>query len=430
MGRARLNGQSGGLKINGVEADCIIMSEQTIAKGDFVEFVRSAVATSSSNPLGTGITIQAIEAVKLTDNKIFVVYTNRTDFYHYAIVVQINSDGTLSNITPTPIKASSNVADQTIFLEKVSDTQVVFCYSLTSQQKYVVLMSFNGTAITVGSHYSFTASSSDYIQGISVYDSTHVIVFFYSGSAFFGVVLTISGNNVLARGGTVNIDSSYPMTNIRLRKMQSGKILLLGNRAGYVAYCFLTLIGATLTSTTVTLLVSATSSQWSPVFMSDSLVYAFFTVETGKMSVFKITINDGASTATYISTDSFATDAYASRLSCVALSDTKILMTYAKQSNNYPSMALINIAYGFFQQEFSTYLLNIATVGMSKLLRRTTKIADLFLMDSNYYYLYSKVAKIEEYGRTSSMIEKCNAVAKSGGSSLQNIKVIKLTGGL
>lgn len=428
--RGILNGQSGGLKVNGIEADCIVMSGQTIAKGDFLEFVRSAVATSTPNPLGTGITINAVEAVKLTENQIFVVYHNKTDYFHYAIVVQINSDGTLSNITPTPVKSSSNVTDTSMFLEKVSDTQVVFCYSLTSQEKKVVLMSFNGTAITVGSHYAFSSSTYDYIQGIAVYDSTHIIVFYYSGSEFYGVVLTISGNNVSARATVVNISPGFPMTNVRLRKMSSGKILLLGNRSNYVAYCFISLSGATLTNTTVTLLVSATSSQWSPVFMSDSLVYLFYTTEVGKMSVFKITINDGASTVAYISTDSFTTDAYASRLSCVALSDTKILMTYTKQSNNYPSMALINIAYGFFQQEFSTYLLNMATNGISRLLRRTTKIADLFFVDNNYNYLYSKIAKIEEYGRTSGMVEKCNAVAKSGGSSLQNIKVIKLTGGL
>jgi hypothetical protein len=442
--RGVLNGQSGGLKIDGIESNCTVAEGESVKRGDFIELFRSPVDTSPTtitSVLGASFTLGQFLIEKIADNKFFFVYYNATDTYIYADVLQRNEDGTLVRAATAPVKLDNYGGNTLVFLERISDSKVILQFNYSSQDRKYKVLSFDGSNIYVGNTFAF--SNYNYTPTAALgYDSTHIITFFNVGASAYMNVLTLSGNNIVASSAYILINSSAAIQCIHPKLLPNGKVLVIGNRSNYIVGFYLNLDVSTVTLTMltaeVTLKYIGSIGTYPAFYLKDNLFYYFnFNNTAGTFDCHKITYDADALTVAFVETESIrnktnSSTLYMSQFSGTKVSDKKMILGYLATVSGYgyPEYILYDISLGTLREEYTCRLLN-TTLGSGP--RYFVPNEDFPKNISAFYNIsstqYSKPVKIAEYGRKSTMNEKSHGISKGNAETGEIFKMISIDGG-
>jgi len=176
-----------------------------------------------------------ISATSLTDTKVLVSYNDSSNSY-YGTSIVLNISGT--NITKGSPYVFNNIGS-TYYISAVSlsDTKVFVSYQNKGNSYYgtSIVLNINGTNITGGSPYVFNSGNrTDYINAISLSDTTVLVSYKDNSSYGTSIVLNIDGNNI-SKGSEYIFNSGYTQY-ISIVSLTDTKVLVSYQDTGNNSY--------------------------------------------------------------------------------------------------------------------------------------------------------------------------------------------------
>ena len=157
---------------------------------------------------GTGITVGTpvvfesastsyISAVSLSDTKVLVAYRdNGNSSFGTAIVLTINGTG-ITLGTPVVFESAGTIYISAV---KLSDTKVLVAYSDNGNSSFgtAIVLTINGTGITVGTPVVFESATTTYISAVPLSDTKVLVAYSDNGNSSYGtaIVLNIDGTSI------------------------------------------------------------------------------------------------------------------------------------------------------------------------------------------------------------------------------------------
>ncbi|MBI4855852.1 MAG: hypothetical protein HY818_03810 [Acetobacterium woodii] len=424
MGRGRLNGQSGGAKINGIVKEYLVQAGNTISAGDFVEFVRSISLGTANNPLGNFSAYQ-IRAAKLTDTEVIICYRKGSDGVCYASV--LNIAGTTITQIITPVNVSGSQIDSELKLKRLSDTTAIIAYTVSSNTvKMLKIVSFNGTSLSLGSAYNIGVVPLDMI----VLSGSTLLFTYCWGSQCFATILSFSGTSITARGTDIMFFNGYSAS-IIFRQRADGTIVVGFDASNYIGFAVLAISGTTISAGNVALTPYVGTSNIYVWFVSDIRACALYLDNTNPASIkfYNVSINGNTITidTTFRLLGNFSAFYF---VSITNLSSTKSIMTFASGTNPfYHNVMVLNLVGENIIPEtrYITYSQNVWESPLPVFLG-TKKMFNIY--GDGGYYIVSRILNIVESVRKSSLSEGIQGISKTKGGAGETVKVFTLTGGL
>ena len=207
----------GGLGINGIIEKYKVKAGNNVKAGDFVQFVSgdgeltvsediTVVPTTNSNMFATEVLSylnNRYRALKLTDNKILIVYYDPEILYIYGLVCTMNGHN-LSIGTITTISTDNNYAY--FCFEVLNENTVILAHNTKISARTGIVLNIQDNEITVNTPVGLSYAAGT--AGSSLTKLSNTTVFFcYSGSydampgagaKLNGQVWSIDGTNITA----------------------------------------------------------------------------------------------------------------------------------------------------------------------------------------------------------------------------------------
>ncbi|AFA50221.1 hypothetical protein [Acetobacterium woodii] len=424
MGRARLNGQSCGAKINGIIKEYIIQAGNTVSAGDFVEFIRCISLGTANNPLGN-FSVNYIKAAKLNDTEVMICYRKGSDGVCYASVLNITS-ATITQVT-TPINVSGSQIDSELKIKKLTDTTAIIAYTVSSNTvKTLKIVRFNGTSLSLGGAYNIGVAPLD----VLVLSGSTLLFTYCWGSQCLATILTFSGTSITTRGTDIMFFNGYSAS-VFFRQRADGTILVGFDASNYVGCVVFTISGTTISAGSVVLTPYVGTSNIYVWFVSDIRACVLHLDGTSPASIKFYNVSINGNTITIDTTSRFL--GYFSAfffVSITNLSSTKSIMTFASGTNPFYHNAMVLNLIGdniIPETRYITYSQNVRE-SPPPIIIGTKKMMNIY-SDGNQY-IVSRIINIIESVKQSTLSEGIQGVSKTKGSAGEMVKVFTLTGGL
>lgn len=348
MGRARLNGQSGGAKINGIVEEYLVQGSD-VSAGDFVEFVSTVPVAGTSYSINSLESFK-IKATKLTDRLVVITYLDDLNDLYFAQAIEFSgSEPTIG--TPVSIAPSTNITEITACMLTESQFVVVYHYYSSAYIMRGIVGEVVGTSISFGSIRALKSGSDSIAAGYVMQNisSTQVLLSFaYKLSTQYYVVLTVSGTAITYgteySGG---IDCNNAFGNLSFTKLLSGKYLLTmrsGTTADYPYLGVISVSGTVVTLTTYYSVVTTNARCPSVAIISENaseskilLVYSY--MSSPQKLYARVAIVSG--TVITYGAELALTDAFAYSYSLKAVGNNRFIVMYG--TSNYPTAMFLDV---------------------------------------------------------------------------------------
>lgn len=207
------------------------------------------ISTNNETAISTeGNPAYEIQAVALTENKVFLIHTNNTSSYYlYGRICEINEDGSITVGDRTQISTSSNSAHNAR-ITRLSNNKVMICYhSGSNYYFYGVVCTIEGNVITTGTSKQIYSTSGIQYWDVVDLSSSKVFVAFCNSSKMYGIVCTIDGTTITVVS-TQTICNDYSRSDIKIIKLTNDRIYIYFSGSSRNIYGMI----CTISETTVT----------------------------------------------------------------------------------------------------------------------------------------------------------------------------------
>lgn len=418
MGRAKLNGQSGGAKINGIINDYIVQSGENISTGDFVEFVKN-ISQGTKQALNSASTAST-SAVAINSTQVLVVYKD-TSSYGVAQVL------TISGITIT--------AGTKYIFNSGSSTNYVTVAMLTSTTAIVAydgggyggarVLTISGAAITIGPENVFRSGCNCLFNSLAILTSTRVIIAFRNdGAGSYGsaYLLTISGTTITYTGG-VNFRGAWCGYISAVVLSTTSVLVAYRNETSYAGESIvLTVSGSTITPGTY-LVFCANAAYTSAVAISSTSALITYVDNGGNARAIIVTINGTTITNGVSVYFGGLTNTYTN---VILLSKTSVLLLYNNATLPAGTAIFAKIV-GNSILLGTPYVFNGVNIqSLVGVILPSTSLCPILYTDATIastFYVYEQVLSLPTSIKKSLNIATINGVAKSSGAAGSTIKV-------
>ncbi|MBC3796426.1 hypothetical protein [Acetobacterium tundrae] len=423
MGRAKLNGQSGGAKINGIIDSYILQTGENVSVGDFVEFLKS-ISAGSRSALNSSSTNGGTCAVAINSQQVLVVYKDDASY------------GVAQVLT---IVGATIIAGAKYVFNSYASTNQVTVTLLTSNTAIVAYdgggyggartLAINGSAITVGPENVFRASCNcSYISLVVLTSTSLVAIFRNDGAGCMGsaYVLTISGTTITYAGGVnfSGVQASY-ISAVALSPT-SIFVVFKDDNNNRMRSIVLTINGSTITPGTILNTMLPSPAYFSVVALSSTKVLIVFVDNGGYVKAFIQNIS--GTTITSCGAVSFGGVAN-SYTKAILVSATSVLVLYCNNTLSLGTSMILKIAGNnillgdpiIFNSD--GYAIQNISVG---LLPSTLICPIMYVTCNATYYAYSQVLLLAKTAKKSANIMSINGVTKTKGSAGETIKAYTL----
>lgn len=296
IGKLNLSG-GGGIDINGV-VESYVAGASSISAGDFVAFANNWSTAAATTVSAEDMAGQHLAAVKLSDNKVFVVYNQgaNNSMYVYGIVCTISG----TTITPgVAQRLKSSGYGFRLAAAALNDSKVFIAYGKQPNgHLYSMVCTISGTTITAGTETaidSYFYYSAYHISVVALTDSKVFIARSSRGDYTLSATLcTISGTTISVPRD-IQIGTMFDNADVSAVALNDSKVFIAYNHpvSTESTQCYLygivcTISGTTITAGTATALRATdwyknTSNRISTVVLSDDKVFVAFSVSAGNL---------------------------------------------------------------------------------------------------------------------------------------------------
>lgn len=334
--------------INGVIEQYVVYAGKTVSAGDFVEFV----SVSDDNAFFTG-QLRQMSVHKLDDNRVLVAYEDKNNSYYGTAVVLTISDGIISVGTPTVFQ-SSFTERLSLCLLNENKAVIVYKYSsgtVGSAKIRARVLTIEGTTITAGtiatvesgqyySHYYATAALSE----------SKVLVLFSNGYATnseanynregMGVVLTIDGTTITVGESMIfEADSSNDYSVIAINETTA---LVNYQTNSVLRSAILTIEDTTITvGETIDSSLNGTVIGKSALLLNETQILIVYSTNRDE-NVFATVLTIGDTSITVGAVNKLAIDSGRTLSSCL-LNDGSALISWIDDNNDYGKAVVLTI---------------------------------------------------------------------------------------
>ena len=407
MGIAKIYGQQqGGMSINGIIQDYYVYAGENISAGDFVEFINGVASRTTETSVDTVISSKQyagwdIKSCKLTDNKVFIVFSDggdgSSDSYMFGIVCTIEG-GTI--ICGAETQLSTNSASGGNFaVEALSENKVfiVYRYDMTNRYLYGMVCTISGTTITAGADISIVSTSyaGQYELTLTLVEQNKVLVthgYDTSNRYLYGVVCTISGTTITKGTDTAICTSAvHSAVSQSVTLLTSGKVFISHPRdksSYYLNGLVCTISGTTITAGATKQISTAvyTGRCSSAVALSEDKVFIAHTY-TDNFYFYGVVCTISGTNITVGTDTMIREETYASRQTSSVLLSNGDVLTVHSLGTGYSLYGIISRISGTTITNFSdTRMVNTIYSGfaISTILLESEKVFVAHCYNSNY----------------------------------------------
>lgn len=340
MGRARLNGQSGGAKINGIIEEYVVQAGSTISAGDFVQFVTDTTAGSTdvlASKFGS-----TLKAELLTDTLLLVIYLDFSNSYYGCAKAISISNGMITSIGNEFVFYSGTVVTNKLGLSRLTDTTALVTFKVGSYNLYSVILSVSGTTITKGTQVTTFNAGADslYLAGQVSQTNTSVFITFNYNSSSYAIVLTISGTTITV--GTPTVVNATGKAGIYWDVLAiSGSVVIgVGTYSTSACAVIFTISGTTITMGTAVVICTNASgfAYYQMIKISSSQVLLAF--NSANMYIQVSTISGTA--ITFATEQILTTSYYNYPVRFVKISGNKYLLVHSYDNNGHHAYTVLD----------------------------------------------------------------------------------------
>jgi len=274
MGDCYITRRGGGSSdvINGIIGE-YRASGADISANTFVEFLNDYNnLISGTEAVFNAASTNYISAILIDSMHALVCYQDGGNS-NYGTAVVLTVSGTSITTGTETVFNSGNTEDKNVVL--IDSNHVLICYRDSDNSGYgtAIILTINGTTITIGTETVFNAASTSSISAVLL-DSTHALVCYKdNGYGGYGTaqILTISGTTVTA--GTEKFFNAGSTAYISVFVLDSAHAFVFYQDAGNNSYgtaVVLTISGTTITIGTETVFNAASTSSISAVLLDST----------------------------------------------------------------------------------------------------------------------------------------------------------------
>lgn len=358
----------GDIAINGIVEQYKVNAGATVNAGDFVEFV---------NKYGAGVffngSVDNMSACKLDNNRVLVSYIDSVNGLYIrrgaAVVLTVDNDG---------VSVGESIAFKSGQLQSISATALSENKVLVAYEHYdygykdyngcAIILTVSGTTIAVGEEVQFSdAYRTRYISATTVTDSKAVVAYAVRESVsasydnLHAVILTVSDTTITT--GEAKFIGGNQVESISAVTLSADRVVVayVHDNYGYAVNLY---IDDTDIYTNGSVKFASSASKVSTVALTDSKVLIAYTViKTGTSDYY------GKATVLAVGDSSIAVggvvslcDGICSNLSAVALTENKALVTYRDDVNTVMFATILTVSgTGIMSESYSeSFLVGVA----------------------------------------------------------------------
>ena len=177
-----------------------------------------------------GVYVDDTDVTVLTNNNVFIAFSQEDDEYLAAIVCTVNGMTITTGDTKIINNSTSNTG-YSISVVPLKDNKVFIAHSYTSSRYlYGIICMINGTVINCGTDTCINQEGdmSQFLSAIALEDNKVFIAHYYNNSAYlYGVVIIIDSTTLTLGTETSLVEGSYAAISPKALKLNSGNVLIL-----------------------------------------------------------------------------------------------------------------------------------------------------------------------------------------------------------
>lgn len=424
MGRARLNGQSGGAKINGIIEEYVVQAGSTISAGDFVQFVTDTTTGGTdviANKYG-----MTLKAELLSDTLLLVIYLDFSNSYYGCAKAISISNGVVTSIGNEFIFYSGAVVTNRLGFSRLTDTTALITFKVGTYNLYSVILSVSGTTISKGTQVTAYNAGYDSLQLIGQVSpsSTSVFISFNYNSSSYAIVLTISGTTITV--GTPTVVNTTGKNGIYwdVLAISGSAVIGVGNYSNETCAVIFTISGTTITmGTTVTICTSASGfAYYRMIKISSSQVLLAF--NSSSMYIQVLTIS--GTTITFAIEQVLTTSYYNYPACFVKVSGNKYFLVHSYDNSGHYAYTVLDRFGNNFVKGITYNWLTTASGNSAISFVIGSKLLNI-LMDQTNTRVINLFLNLNKYIKNNYDRSLIQGVAKTKGVTGEMVKVYTLT---
>ena len=341
---------------------------------EFAQTIPDTITAGTAYAFNYGIDSNTISVTMLTSTKVIAVYRDvGNSYYQTAIILNISTD-TITKGTAY-VFVSSTV--DYVSIVTLSATKVLATYNGASGKGTAIILNISTDTITSGTPYEYEAGSTSYISAVALSTTKVMVTYTDGGNNNYGtsIILNISTDTITA--GTAYVYNSSITSSASVVMLSSTKALVAykdGGNSSYGTAVTLNVSTDTITKGTAYVFESAATTYISAVALSATKILV--TYKDGGNSSYGTSIILNVSSDTVTSGTAFVFEsANTDYISTIMLSSTKVLTSYRDGGNsNYGTAIILNVNSDTITSGIAFVFENANTVYISAVMLSSIKV--------------------------------------------------------
>lgn len=333
-------GQSGGsLKINGIIEEYKVAAGENVNAGDFVKYVNEIETGVDTEVNAISSNSYEISAVKLRENKVFIVYS---DSGKHVCGVILEIKGNEIEKGRDTLISSTTATSRALSITLVSENKVFAAYSGTNvnvnKQLFGMIITINENEITVGTETQL--SSTDYLGNIittNLIKENKVIIGHGNNNSLYGIIIMIEEDKII-KGTDTLLNSSSSSNKIKIIVLKEDKVFIEDTRYAMI----LTINERKITKGTNISIYSPTRARKETTLIKEDKILMIYVDSNNYLYGKIITINENKIIIEgNIETELNSTADKNNEITAILIDENKIYITYSNVNKYLSGMIVI-----------------------------------------------------------------------------------------
>lgn len=410
---------SKGSKIHGIVEEYV--AKGNISTGGFVKYLEEINAGNNIPLSNTNYSSYTIQAVALSENKVFITHTYNDYNHLYGMICTINGD-TIEINSDTELSALS-CCGQYVSAIKLAENKIFIAYRAnTYKDLYGMICTINGDTVTINTNMKLYTNSSgskttSNVSTVLISESKVFITFMADSNDYYlyGLVCTISGDTITTGTATKLISSQATL--ISNLSVSQNKVFILyldgTTTSSYSKSVVCTISGTTITVGTSVQIAFGTSSA---ELLDENKVFICYqhsvTNNTTDLSVAICTISGTTITLGEGTKLLYVANKTCSETPIMKISKNEVLITYflydrygsgARELGSTICIINENVISVKTYEKLKTFYTTISH--LTTILMLQSKILILYSY-TNDYYLHAIINNLGKYIQTATQADK------------------------
>jgi len=288
---------------------------------------------------GTPTVIDSVDAIDqtiamLTSTKAIVCYKKVSGGYGYSVILDV-SGSSITAGTPVAYESATTLWHSVSML---TSTKAIVCYydGGNSYQGTACVLDVSGSAITAGTPVVFNAAVTTQIAVAALSATKAIVVYTDNGNSAYGTscILDVSGSSITV--GSEAVFESASVGYVKPTMLTATKALVVytdNSNSAYGTACVLDVSGSSITAGTPVVFESATTHRKDVGSLTSTTALVAYT-DNGNSDYGTSSLLTISGTAVTVETPTVFASGSTTFISVIALTPTKIIISYEDESNS------------------------------------------------------------------------------------------------